>query len=138
MDGLPDVAVSKRGDVIVRISISYHVRPEVIDGVVTNPIASLHLRIDQPTRDVVTNTNQLEHYSDAFRDMLDGINERLPDTDRVHIFYAGPVTLAVHFGSQIRRQLDPRIIVYNYSSKDKPQGYAWGLDVTADVDSPDF
>ena len=138
LEGLPDVDNWKRGDAVVRISISYLVRPEFIEDVVTNPIASMHLRIDRPKRDIVTSKNQLEYYSEAFRNMLDGIREKLPNIERVHIFYAGPVALAVKLGSQIRRPIDPRIIVYNYSSKDNPPGYAWGLEVTADVDSPDF
>lgn len=137
-DGLPDVATPRAGDVIVRISISYLVRPEAIKGIVTNPIASMHLSIDRPKRDVVTSRNQLEQYSMVFRDMLDEIQKKLPNSERIHIFYAGPVALAVCFGSQIRKPIDPKIIVYNYSSTDNPPGYAWGLEVTADVDSPDF
>ena len=138
LEGLPDVASQKAGDVIVRISISYAVTLETIEGIVTNPIASLHLSIDQPKRDVVTSTDQLEQYSVEFRDMLDEIHKKLPNAECVHVFYAGPVALAVNFGHQISKTIHPRIIVYNYSSKDNPPGYAWGLEVTADVDSPGF
>ena len=136
--GLPDCVTQKRGDVVVRISISYPVTLEAIEGIVTNPIASLHLCIDQPKIDVVTSMNQLEQYSVEFRDMLDEIHKKLPNTECVHVFYAGPVALAVNFGRQISKTIHPRIVVYNYSSKDNPPGYAWGLEVTADVDSPDF
>ena len=138
LEGLPAVVIQKGGDVIVRISISYPVPLEDIEGIVTNPISSLPLSIDQPKRDVVTSKNQLEQYSAEFRDMLDGIHEKLPYAECVHVFYAGPVALAVNFGRQIRKTIQPRIIVYNYSSKDNPPGYAWGLEVTADVNSPDF
>ena len=137
-EGLPEVATQEAGDVIVRISISYAVALEIIEGIVTNPIASLHLSIGQPKIDVVTCTDQLEQYSDAFRDMLDEIHKKLPNAECVHVFYAGPVALAVNFGRQISKTIDPRIIVYNYSSKDNPLGYAWGLEITADVDSPGF
>ena len=136
--GLPDCVTQKRGDVVVRISISYPVTLEAIEGIVTNPIASLHLCIDQPKIDVVTSMNQLEQYSVEFRDMLDEIHKKLPNTECVHVFYAGPVALAVNFGRRISKTIHPRIFVYNYSSKDNPPGYAWGLEVTADVDSPDF
>ena len=134
---MPDVVNQQGGDVIVRISISYSVTLEAIEGIVTNPIASLHLRIDLPKIDVVASMEQLQQYSRAFRDMLDEIHYKLPNTERVHIFYAGPVPLAVYFGRQISKTIHPRIIVYNHSSKNAPR-YAWGLEVTADVNSPDF
>ena len=137
-EGLPDIVTQKAGDVVVRISISYPVTLEAIEGIVTNPIASVHLSIDQPKIDVVTSMNQLEQYSVEFRDTLDEICKKLPNTECLHIFYAGPVALAVNFGRLISRTIHPRIIVYNYSSKDNPPGYAWGLEVTADVNSPNF
>ena len=136
--GLPDVSSQKCGDVVVRVSISYPVTLEAIEGIVPNPIASIHLSIDQPKIDVVTSMKQIQQYSEAFRKMLDEIDNKLPDTERVHIFYAGPVALAVNCGQLISKTIHPRIIVYNYSTKDNPPGYAWGLDVTADVDCHNF
>ena len=135
--GLPGVVNQQGGDVIVRISISYPVTLEAIERIVPNPIASIDLSINQPKIGVVTSMKQLQQYSAAFRDMLDEIHNKLPNTERVHIFYAGPVALAVNFGRRISKTIHPRIIVYNHSSKDAPR-YAWGLEVTADVDSPDF
>ena len=35
--------------------------------------------------------------------MLDEIHNKLPNTERVHIFYSGPVALAVYFGRQISK-----------------------------------
>ena len=135
--GLPDVISQEYGDVVVRISISYPVTREAIEGIVTNPIASLNLNIAQPEIGVVTSEEQLQQYSTAFRNMLDKVHNKLPNTERVHIFYAGPVALAVYFGRQISKTIHPRIIVYNHSTKANPH-YAWGIEVTADVDSPDF
>lgn len=138
VNGLPDVATQRAGDVILGISISYPVSPEAMEGVVNNSIGSVHLSIEPPTRDVVISNKQLTQYSMAFKDMLDAIAEKMPNTDRIHMFYAGPVGLAVDFGRQISKTIHPKIIVYNYSKSDNPPGYAWGLEVTADVDSQDF
>ncbi len=137
LEGLPDIVTQEGSDVIVRVSISYPVTSEDIEGIVPNPIASIHLRIDPPKIDVVTSVEQIQQYSSVFRDMLDEIHYKLPNTERVHIFYAGPVPLAVYFGRQISKTIHPRIIVYNHSTKANPH-YAWGIEVTADVDSPDF
>ena len=136
--GFPDFVSLERGDVIVRTSISYLVTSKAIEGIVTNPIASLHLSIDEPKRDSATSMDQIEQYSVVFRDVLDEIHKLLPNTERVHVFYAGPVALAVNLGRQISNTIHPRIIVYNHSSADNPPGYAWGLEVTADVNSPEF
>ena len=138
VEGLPDCVNQKRGDVIVRVSISYSVTPESIQDVVANPVASVHLRIKQPEIDAVTSVEQLRRYSAAFRNMLDEIHEKLPKAQCLHIFYAGPVALAVSFGRRISKTIHPRVIVYNYSNSDNPAGYAWGLEVTADVDSQNF
>ena len=136
--GLSDVATQSAGDIIVRISISYPVSPEAIEGVVSNPIGSVHLSIDQPTRDVVISNKQRVQYSMVFKDMLDAIAEKMSNTDRIHMFYAGPVALAVDFGRQISKTLHPKVIVYNYSMSDDPPGYAWGLEVNSGVDSQNF
>ena len=135
--GLPDVISQKCGDVVVRVSISYPVTPEAIEDIVPNPIASIQLSINHPKIDVVTSMKQIQQYSDVFRGMFDEIHNKLPNTERVHIFYAGPVPLAVYFGRQISKTIHPRIIVYNHSTKANPH-YAWGIEITADVDSPDF
>lgn len=136
--GLPASVSAEKGDVIVRISISYLVRSTAIEDIVTNPIASLHLRVDHPKIDSVTSMSQIEQYSVTFRDLLDEIHRLFPNTVRVHIFYSGPVALAVNLGRRISKTIHPKIIVYNYSVSDNPPGYAWGLEVTADVDSQNF
>lgn len=137
LEGLPACTDFTSGDVVVRISISYTITPEAIEGIVPTPIASLHLRLEQPTRDIVTSEKQIIEYSKVFCDMLDGIRHKLPNTERVHLFYAGPVTLAFSLGRLIRKTIHPNIIIYNHSSKDVPR-YAWGLEVTSNIESPSF
>jgi nucleoside phosphorylase len=137
LDGLPIHADDKHGDVLIRISISNTVRSEEVAEIVPSPIASLHLRIEPPKRDVLVSERQLHDYGVGFRRMLDGIHEFLPNRKRTHVFYAGPVSLAVYFGQLISQTIDRRIVVYNYTTKDFPR-YSWGLEITAQTDSPDF
>jgi len=127
----------EQGDVLIRISVSDTVRPEEIVEIAPSPIASLHLRIEPPRRDVLISEHQLHDYGAKYRWMLDTIHELLPNRERTHIFYAGPVSLAVYFGQLIIQTIDHRIVVYNYTTKDSPR-YSWGLEVTAEIDSPDF
>jgi len=137
LTGLPARVKRARGDVIVRISVSYQVTNEAIAGIVPLPIASLHLGIDHPEIDVVTSEHQVREYGRVFRSMLDSIHHRLPNTSRVHIFYSGPPPVAFHFGQQISKTIHSRIIIYNYVSKDTPP-YSWGFEITTNLDDPDF
>jgi len=138
IDGLPAHVSDEQGDVLIRISISNTVRLEEIVEIVPSSIASLHLRIDPPQRDVLVSEHQLHDYGAQFRRVLDRIHELLPNRERTHIFYAGPVSLAIFFGQLIIETIDRRIVIYNYTTKDSPR-YSWGLEITtAKTDSPDF
>jgi len=137
LDGLPIHANDQHGDVLIRISISNTVRSEEVAEIVPSPIASLHLRIEPRKRDVLVSEHQLHDYGVGFRRVLDSIHELLPNRERTHVFYAGPVSLAVYFGQLISQTIDRRIVVYNYTTKDFPR-YSWGLEITAEADSPDF
>jgi nucleoside phosphorylase len=128
---------SAQGDVVVRISLSYQVTLGVIEGLVSSPIASFHLRVAQPMIDIVTGERQVKEYSSAFRRLLDEIHNRFPNTQRIHLFYSGPATLAFNFGRQISKTIHPTIVVYNYFAQDTPK-YSWGLEITRDIASKHF
>jgi hypothetical protein len=137
MNGLPTRLNDEDGDVLVRISISSTVRPEETANIVPCPIASLHLRIEPPHRDVLKSQLQLYDYGSHFRYALDTIHELVPNRERTHVFYAGPVSLAVFLGQLIIQTIDRRIVVYNYTAQDSPR-YSWGLEITAGTHSPQF
>lgn len=137
VEGMPRDTVNTRGDLVIRISISYPVTEEAIAGIVSSPIASLHLGIQNPKIDVVTSEEQLIRYSTKFRDLLDTVHNRFPNAMRLHIFYAGPVSLAFCFGRLISKTIHPRVIVYNYSFKDVPF-YSWGIEITGNVSEAEF
>lgn len=135
--GLPTQVTTDSGDVVVRVSISNTVRLEEVARIVPSPIASLHLCIEPPQRDVLTNESQLHAYGASFRRTLDAVHELLPNRECTHLFYAGPVSLAVFLGQLIIPTIDRRVLVYNYTAKDSPR-YSWGLEVTTETHSPGF
>lgn len=137
VEGMPNHVLSKHGDIVIRISISYPVTEKAIAEIVIAPIASLHLGIKHPKRDVITSEKQLGEYSATFRDVMDEIHNRFPNAAFVHIFYSGPVSLAFNFGRLISKTIHPRVIVYNYSRKDTPP-YAWGIEITGSISEPEF
>lgn len=137
VEGLPTQTTEGCGDVIIRVSISNTIGLEDVEEVIPHPVASVHLLLDPPMRDVLVSESQLQAYGRKFRKVLDCIHEFVPDRDRTCIFYAGPVSLAVFFGQLIIHSIDRRIVVYNYMAKDFPR-YSWGMEITADPESHGF
>ena len=62
LEGLPSCTDFTSGDVVVRISISYTITSEAIEGIVPTPIASFHLKVAQPKLDIVTSEKQIIVY----------------------------------------------------------------------------
>jgi hypothetical protein len=137
IDGLPDRVRRAPGDAVLRISVSYRVDPEDVAAVVPNPLASIHLRLHEPRLDAVTTLEQVDHYAGAFRRVLDKIHKCLPGAERLHVFYAGPVALALNLGRHISPTVDPLVLVYNYTRRATPR-YAWAYAITAELGSPEF
>lgn len=137
VEGLPTQVNNDQGDILVRISISNTVTLAETAKVIPSPLASLHLCIVPPQRDVMVSELQLQEYGAKFRQVLDYIHEFFPNREKTHIFYAGPVSLAIYLGQLIIQTIDRELVIYNYTEKDSPR-YSWGLKVTDEADSPDF
>jgi hypothetical protein len=137
LSGLPSAVVWEQGDVVIRINVSYRVLEQAVAEIVAAPLASLELSLAQPQLDVVTSEQQVRDYTQAFRQMMDQVHELLPHATCIHIFYAGPPSLAFCCGQQISKTIHPRIVVYNYFGKDVPR-YSWGLDITQDSEAEGF
>jgi hypothetical protein len=125
------------GDVVLRVSISFDVAEDLTKVICSNPLASLHLKVPAPARDIVTHDKIVEHYTLRFRRTLDSISSFLPNTRQVHLFYAGPATLAFNFGRQISRTTHPEVAVYNYAFRPEPK-YSWGLVINKAENDHDF
>jgi len=135
--GVSDNAGSSGTDVIIKFGISYPVMDSDLNQIAIESRSTMELTLSSPTLDVVRNVGQLEKYALAFRAMLDEIHNFSTPINRIHVFYAGPVSLAFRCGQLISPTIHPKILVYNYSSQDTPK-YKWGIQVNTPVDSPDF
>jgi hypothetical protein len=126
----PEGSSDDKGDVIIRMSISYTIRRQQIQGIVKQPLASFHLSLAKPQTDVVTSEEQLDRYARAFHQLLVDINARFPNTQRIHLCLAAPPTVVFKCGQQVSKTVDPDILVYNFSNKDQPN-YGWAINVMA-------
>ena len=128
VEGLPSTSSEFQGDVILRVSISSAVLVEQVQGLVPSPIASIHVSVEDPHLDYVTNEDQLNEYAFVFRQVLTDVHRLFPNAQSIYLFFAGPPGLAFRCGQQISKTSDPDVIVFNFSRKDRPN-YRWGLNL---------
>ncbi len=128
IEGVPVAPVVTEGDVIFRVSVSASVYIEQVQSIIEQPIASVHLYLGKPDLDLVRTEEQLNSYAHTFRQTLSDILHLAPNVKCVHLFFAGPPTLAFRCGQQISKTMDPEVIVYNYSRRDTP-AYRWSLNL---------
>ena len=128
VEGIPMSPVMTEGDVVLRISVSAFVYAESVQALIENPVVSAHLYLEKPDLDLVQTETQLNNYARIFRQTLSDITRFVPHTKRVHVFFAGPPTLAFRCGQQISKTMDPEVIIYNYSRRDIPT-YRWSLNL---------
>lgn len=115
------------GDIIIAIGISYPVHQAEIDELdIPDILAKVEINARHPQREVVTNLDQVEKICTEFRRALEETKNRFPNRQRIHLFYAGPVSLCFALGQCISERIDPEITVYNFSAKSRPR-YAWSL-----------
>lgn len=125
--GLPKRKVGRTGDVVVRMSVSYQVVPTRTRVNVPTPALEIDVSVPQPERGVVRSEEQTRAYGREFRRVIDSITQQAPACRRIHLFYAGPVSLAFHLGQQISANIHPPVTVWNF----RRGNYEWGIDLAA-------
>jgi hypothetical protein len=114
---------------VIRVEVSYAVRPGDVAEVVAGPYRDYSISIGKPGIDKITHYGQVEEISSAFRKVLDEIHGELPSNLVVHVFYSGPVGLGFTLGRRISRTIHNPVAVYNYTANTRP-AYAWSVEVT--------
>lgn len=120
--------VLKRGDVAIRMSVTYDISAADVAALKLPTVASYHLSLPSPTRSIVRSEAQTLEYGRQFRALLDSLATNVPNAERVHLFYAGPMALAFNIGQQISENIHPPVIVWNYS-----RAYDWGINLAKAV-----
>ncbi len=122
--GIPKRRVKDACEVVVRMGVSYPVPPEPTLAAVPAPRVQIDLAVPAPERSLVRSEAQTRAYGAAFRAVLDGLRKTVPNCRRVHLFYAGPVSLAFHLGQQVSENIHPPVVAWNFS-----RAYDWGIDL---------
>ena len=96
---------------IIQMSISYPVLQSQIDELALNVSTPfINIEVETPRPDFVTSIDQLNQYASIFHKTLVEINRIYPNLNRIHLFYAGPPTLAFRCGQQISKTIDPDVV----------------------------
>jgi nucleoside phosphorylase len=127
VNGLPKRKVNRPGDAVIRLSVSYQVNAAPTRDVVPSPAFEVDLTVPIPERGIVKSEEQTRTYGRVFRRVIDGIAQQAPGCRRVHLFYAGPVSLAFHLGQQISANIHPAVTAWNF----RRGAYDWGVDLAA-------
>lgn len=121
-------SIEKTKDIVIKIGITYPISDSDLVGHGLEGLNSYYLYLEKPQRNVLTSLNQLNEYQKNFRDMLDYVNRRFPNIERIHLFYSGQPSLAYRLGSAISPRMDAEIIVYNYVRAAYPK-YNWAINL---------
>lgn len=127
VSSLPKRKVNRQGVTVVRMSVSYQVNAASTHAVVPSPVLEVDLTVPQPERSIVKSEEQARAYGREFRRVIDKIAQQAPQCRRVHLFYAGPVSLAFHLGQQISANIHPPVTAWNF----RRRHYEWGIDLAA-------
>ena len=121
--GVPKRRVNDACEVVVRVGVSYPILPAQTLAAVPAPRVQIDLSVPDE-RGVVRSEAQTRSYGATFRGVLDAVSQQVPTCRRVHLFYAGPVSLGFHLGQQISENIHPPVVAWNFS-----RGYDWAIDL---------
>lgn len=129
LDKMP--ASNDTGDIVLTIGISYRVQEsEIAELGLRSVLATVEINARNPQRQLISNQSQIDQVCREFRRGLELVKNNFPNRQRIHMFYAGPVSLCFALGRCISERIDPEIVVYNYSSKTTPR-YSWSLSLNS-------
>lgn len=115
---------------VVRLSLSYAIRVEQTEAVVPQPAQAYDLRVPNPVLDIVETEEQAREYAASVRRVLDVLAASTPRPALIHIFYAGPVSVAFAIGQGISPTIHPDVVAWNYHGG----SYDWGLNLNHAID----
>ena len=121
-------------EAVLKIEISYQINDKLIKDVVSDFTTLKSISLNPVKLDSINNATEIKDISQIFRESVDQIISEHPDIILIHLFYSGPVSLAINLGRKISKRTDPKFLVYNYMSNAKPK-YKWAININEDDSS---
>lgn len=120
-------------DVIVCISTTFMISKVDCIQAVPNYHSLYDLKltnIKNGKRDRLRTIKEMDMLAESYRKLMDEISTKT-NIKTVHLFYAGPNSLAFKFGTVLSEAIHPKVLVYNYNRNDTPC-FSWAYDSSKD------
>lgn len=105
-------------DVAILVSASARVQLDRVDAVLLPEKRSTYtIELENPRIDAVRSESQLEEFGMHYRALLDRIEQAHRAVERVHVFVAAPVAVAIDCGRRILHNADPVVVAYNFEER---------------------
>lgn len=118
--------VTNNADLALKISVSHPIQEDLIAAKLGPSYCSINMSLQNPQLGALQDLTTLNRLSTEILEELVYIH-RQNHVKRLHIFYAGPTSLAFKIGQIINLNTAPEVIIYNFT---RDQGYAWGLSLS--------
>lgn len=123
--GLPKDVVETSGEVTIRVEISYRVQDDDIEEVLDprSQLANLVIRPADIVPDVglVRSQADVEHFRLKMREALAVVNAMRPGAQQINIFVAGPVSICLAAGRELRLRNGRRTMTFRHRASDTPK-----------------
>lgn len=108
-------------DVALAVSLSAPVLPRQLEGVIEPDIPLFEIATENPDVLWLRSPDQLHDLGRKFLETLSRIRSKVPNCQRIHLFYAGPSAGAVVLGQRINPRMMPPVELYYFSTQAMPQ-----------------
>ncbi len=119
--GLFEKKKKKITETVIKISISAKILDDDIRELGLDINNKIELAVIKPSEDWLISKSQITDISKKFRYILANLREKLPNLNKIHLFYAGPTAGAIAIGRQINPRMTPIIQLYEYNRANSPR-----------------
>jgi len=116
------------GELIVRVNFTTRVEDEHIENLALNVLNIIDFGVEVPKRGIITSKTQIVEYQNAFRELMDDINDKYPNIKRIHLFMSAQSSIVFTIGSKISERMDAEVVIYEHAKQNENDiRYPWGL-----------
>lgn len=110
----PEKSESDNARVVLNLSLSGTIQQNAIRAAMDGSYSAYTMTINRPRRTFLRSQEQLELFSNMFRELLSEIRETHGDDTEIHLFPAVPNSVGVQIGRLLLPKADPPLHIYDY------------------------
>lgn len=118
---VPEQGSSEAGDLVLRVSITHRISAKSTQEVVSSPLAEMDVMVQKTSDDVLTNKTAFDEALTSIQEALRQLHRLFPKARAVHLFFAGPLSLAFQIGATLNPTIFPKVVTYQYHAASTPQ-----------------